>query len=63
MMKEPPLIPIDENGYLTLKGGGGGESVSQSFGQFFTVHKLTEQQTFISFSQSIYKRINIYLFI
>jgi hypothetical protein len=37
----------------------GGESVSQNFGQFSTFHKLTEQHIFISFSQPIYKRINI----
>jgi hypothetical protein len=48
----------------TERGGGGEnqenthESVSQNFGQFSTFHKLTEQQIFISFSQSIYKRIN-----
>jgi hypothetical protein len=39
---------------LDTERGGGGESVSQNFGKFSTFHKLTEQQIFISFSQSIY---------
>ena len=61
MLKESALILIDENGYWTLRGGG--ESVPQNFGQFSTFHKLTEQQIFISFSQTIYiKESILYLF-
>jgi hypothetical protein len=43
----------------TLELRGVGELVSQNFGQFSTFHKLTEQHIFISFSQPIYKIINI----
>jgi hypothetical protein len=38
---------------------GVAKSVSQNFGQFSTFHKLIEQHMFISFSQAIYKKINI----
>jgi hypothetical protein len=43
----------------TLDTERGGESVSQKLWTIFTFHKLIEQHIFISFSQSIYKRINI----
>jgi hypothetical protein len=50
----------DKKGSILL--GGGGESVSQNFGQFSTFHKLTEQHIFISFSQPIYIKNKYFIY-
>jgi hypothetical protein len=53
------LVELTLNNETRGEGGGGGDSVSRNFGKISTFHSLTEQHLFISFSQPIYKRINI----